>query len=132
VVEAAAAASYDRMWKATFAGHPVLDERKAQRDNRAWFGSMDALLAGAGRADVRAGVMRILAELPKVEAKETEDTLTITSSDFPDGYQETLIVDAQTGIPRRFVGGEPGQEPSVTVSYQIKRVTAATWADAAA
>jgi hypothetical protein len=132
VVKAAAAADYDQMWKATFSGHPVLEQNKLQRDNRAWFGSMDALLAGAGRADVRAGVMKILATMPKVKAAETEDTLTITQTDFSDGYEETLIVDAQTGIPRKFIGGNHGEAPSVTVDYEIKRVTAANWVDAAA
>ncbi len=131
-VKAAAAADYDKMVAATFTGHPVLQEGKAQRDNRVWFGSMDALLAGAGRSDVRAGVMQLLSKLPKVKVTETADTLTITSTDFADGYQETLIVDAQTGVPRQFIGGDVGEKPSVTVDYEIKRVTAANWADAAA
>jgi hypothetical protein len=132
VVKAAAAADYDQMWKATFSGHPVLEQNRMQRDNRAWFGSMDALLAGAGRADVRAGVMQILATMPKVKATRTEDTLTITQTDFSDGYEETLIVDAQSGVPIQFIGGDHGKAPSVTVDYDIKRVTAANWADAAA
>lgn len=132
VVKAAAAADYDEMWKATFAGHPVLEQGKLQRDNRAWMGSMDALLAGAGRADVRAGVMRILATMPKVKATETQDTLTITQTDFSGGYRETLIVDAQTGVPQKFIGGEAGKTPTVVVDYEIKRVKAANWADAAA
>ena len=35
-------------------------------------------------------------------------------------------------MPQKFVGGEPGKEPSVVIDYEIKRVTAANWADAAA
>lgn len=106
--------------------------QKTQDDNRAWFGSMDALLAGAGRADVRAGVMKILSEMPKVKVTETAETLALTQTDFTDGYEETLIIDAKTGVPVKFVGGTHGQEPSVVVDYEIKRVTAANWADAAA
>ena len=37
-------------------------------NNRVWMGSMDALIAGAGRADVRAGVMKLLATIPKVRS----------------------------------------------------------------
>ena len=101
-------------------------------ENRIWFGSTDALLAGAGRKDVRAGVMALLATIDTVNVKETADTLTLTATDYPDGYTETYIVDAKTGVPQRFVGGVAGRTPDVTVTYEIKRVTAANWADAAA
>lgn len=101
-------------------------------DNRVWFGSMDALLAGAGRPDVRAGVMKLLAEMPKVKVTETAETLTLTQTDFSDGYEETLVVDAKTGVPVKFFGGTHGKRPDVVVDYEIKRVTAANWADAAA
>jgi len=104
-------------------------EGKLQQDNRVWFGSMDALLAGAGRPDVRAGVLRLMATLDGVEVREAERdgraTLELANSDFGDGYVETLIVDAGSGVPVGFVGGVPGQEPGVTMTYDVDRVTTA-------
>jgi hypothetical protein len=101
-------------------------------DNHVWTGSMDALIAGAGRKDVRAGVMVLLATIKTVKVTDDGKTLTLTATDYPGGYTENLIVDAETGVPRQFVGGVPGEEPGVTIDYEIKRVTAASWADAAA
>ena len=40
-------------------------------ENRIWFGSTDALLAGAGRKDVRAGVLLLLATIDTVKVTET-------------------------------------------------------------
>ena len=51
-------------------------------------------------------------------------TLEITNTDFSDGYQETLVVDAQTGVIEKMIGGDAGKTPSVTVTYDIKRVDA--------
>jgi hypothetical protein len=45
-----------------------------------------------------------------------EDVISIT---------ETMYLDPQTGVLERMVGGVPGQEPSVVVTYTIRRVTAA-------
>ncbi|MDA0182697.1 hypothetical protein OJ997_20465, partial [Solirubrobacter phytolaccae] len=101
-------------------------------DNHVWVGSMDALLAGAGRKDVRAGVMTLLATIDTVKSTEEGKLLKLTATDFGGGYAENLYVDAETGVPQKFVGGEAGKEPSVTIDYDVKRVTAANWADAAA
>ena len=40
---------------------------------------------------------------------------------FGDGYQEQMIIDADTGVPVTFIGGDPSH-PSVTVTYDVKRV----------
>jgi hypothetical protein len=94
-----------------------------------WSNSLDALVAGAGRPDVRAGVLRLLATIPQVTVTHTTangaDALEVTSRVFPDNYQEQLVVDAATGTPIRFIGGPIGQAPSVTVDYQVTRVTVA-------
>ena len=34
-------------------------------------------------------------------------------------------IDADTGMPIRFIGGDQGQTPSVVVDYQVTRVTTA-------
>ena len=98
-------------------------------DNRVWIGATDALLAGAGRKDVRAGVMTLLATIKTVRVSEGTDgghaVVSLTATDYPDGYEESYIVDATTGIPLKMVGGVAGKPPDVTVTYDIQRVTAA-------
>jgi hypothetical protein len=49
--------------------------------------------------------------------------LELTASVFSDSYQERLYLDAQTGVPLKFVGGTAGHEPSVIVTYDVSRVT---------
>jgi hypothetical protein len=100
-------------------------------DNHVWVGSMDALLAGAGRKDVRAGVMMLLHTIEAVEVSREGDLLHLRNTDFGE-YAENLYIDARTGVPVKFEGGEPGKQPDVVIDYDVKRVTAATWADAAA
>jgi hypothetical protein len=128
-IDAPAEEARMRMVNATYAEDNPLQEGKLQQDNRLWFGSMDALLAGAGRPDVRAGVLQLVATLDKVVVSEgTRDgraTLEIANSDYTDGYVETLIVDAGSGVPVGFTGGVPGEVPGVTMDYDIDRVTTA-------
>ncbi len=94
-------------------------------NNRVWIGCMDALIAGAGRADVRAGVMKLLAMMPEVKVEPGDGVLRLRMTDFPDGYEETLVVDDATGVIREMVGGTHGERPSVVVTYDVRRVTAA-------
>jgi hypothetical protein len=95
--------------------------------NRVWIESMDAIDAGAGKPRIRAGVMRILATLPDVTVAEgVEDgvaTLVLTSGPAESGsaYTEQLTIDAETGVPIKFVGGPTGGAPDTTVEYQISR-----------
>ena len=103
---------------------------------------MDALLAGAGRPEVRSGVLFLLSTMSAVSTEEVtregRKTLALVNTGFPDGageagkangfpggYVETLYVDAETGIPVGFTGGVPGEEPSVTMTYDIDRTTPA-------
>jgi hypothetical protein len=98
-------------------------------DNRIWFSSIDALQAGAGRRDVRAGALRLMASIAAVDVtKKTvagHPALRVRSTDFAGGYEERLLIDATTGVPLRFEGGTTGKPPSVTVTYDVSRVTTA-------
>jgi hypothetical protein len=100
-------------------------------DNYIWGNSLDALIAGSGKPQVRAGVLRILSTLREVTVTSTttggQFTLTLRASApaMPGNYQETLVIGAQTGIPVSFTGGVPGRAPGVTVTYQVTRVTLA-------
>lgn len=99
-------------------------------DNYIWEDSEDALQAGAGNPQVRAGVLRILSTLPGITVTHTEvagqPALAITASgnpDLPANYHETITIDAATGIPISLVGGTNGAAPGVTVTYHVSRVT---------
>ena len=56
-----------------------------------------------------------------------QPTLTLRASGaaLPGNYEETLVIGATTGIPVKATGEVPGQAPSVTVTYQVTRVTLA-------
>jgi hypothetical protein len=76
-------------------------------------------------------VLRILSTLSKVVVTNTttngQPTITLTASApaLPSNYQEAITINASTGIPVSFAGGTPGQTPSVTITYQVSRVTLA-------
>jgi hypothetical protein len=93
-------------------------------DNRVWIGAMDALIAGAGDADVRAGAMNLINTIAGVRVTDHGATLDIRNTEFPDGYAETLTVDARTGVIEKMTGGVPGKTPDVVVDYDVKRVEA--------
>jgi hypothetical protein len=97
-------------------------------DNWVWEDSQDALIAGSGEPQVRAGVLRILATLPDVTVTQGtssgQPTLVLTAgtAELGDGYQEQLTINANTGIPVSANGGTAGQAPAATVSYHVSRV----------
>ncbi|MHB1210395.1 MAG: hypothetical protein ACYC1I_11930 [Acidimicrobiales bacterium] len=105
--------------------------QQASTDNYIWMDSMDALVEGAGNPDVRIGVLRILSTLSEVAVTSTTTngqptiTLTATAPALPSNYQEAITINASTGVPVSFTGGTSGQTPSVTVTYQVSRVTMA-------
>jgi hypothetical protein len=98
-------------------------------DNRVWENAQDALIAGAGNPEVRAGVLKILATLPGVTVTDGtsagQPTLVLTggSDEVGPDYQEQLTINAQTGTPISFVGGPPNGTPATQVSYKVARVT---------
>ncbi len=89
---------------------------------------MNALVAGAGNPQVRAGVVRLLATLPTIAVTDTETngqptlTLAAGAAEMPADYQKALVINANTGIPIELVGGARGGTPDVTITYQVSRV----------
>jgi hypothetical protein len=110
-------------------GEPAADV--SRYDNWVWEDSQDAIIAGSGEPDVRAGVLRILATLPGVTVTNGtsggEPTLVLTAGtpEVGAGYQEQLTIDANTGVPIQFVGGPPNGTPATSVNYKVSRVTMA-------
>jgi hypothetical protein len=107
----------------------IAAHQAASTDNYIWMDSLDAFAAGAGNPQVRAGILRILSTLPEVTVTNTTTsgtpalTVTATAPALPANYQEALTINASSGVPVSFAGGTPGQVPSVTVTYEISRVT---------
>jgi len=109
-----------------------------QIDNYVWENSEDALTAGAGNPQVRAGVLRLVSILPGVTVThgtvDGQPTLTLTAGagelGGPGGaggssYQEATTINAQTGIPLKFTGGPAGGPADTTVTWKLTRVTLA-------
>jgi hypothetical protein len=118
-----------------------------QIDNYVWENSEDALIAGAGNPQVRAGVLRLVSLLPGVNVtRATVDgqpalTLTAGAAELggeetgkPDkanpkgamgpAYQEAITINADTGIPLRIASGTTGKVTG-TVTYAVTRVSLA-------
>jgi hypothetical protein len=107
-----------------------------QIDNYVWENCEDALVAGSGNPQVRAGVLRLVSALPGIAVTHGtvhgQPTLTLTAGAAELGivgtadstYQEAITINADTGIPLGFVGGPPGQ-PATTVTYVVTRVNLA-------
>jgi hypothetical protein len=106
---------------------------KAFTDSWVWSDATDALEAGAGNSQVRAGVLRLLSTVSGVVV--TRDTLegqpTIVVSDVTPGAsgngrsEATITLDASTGVPLKYTDGSVGQAPDSTTTYQVSRVTVA-------
>jgi hypothetical protein len=118
-----------------------------QIDNYVWENSQDALIAGSGNPQVRAGVLRLLSLLPDITitngTANGQPTLTLTAGgaefanpataalkkkvlkdDPGSAYQEALTINADTGVPLKFVGG-PAGHVGTTVNYVVTRVSLA-------
>jgi hypothetical protein len=115
-----------------------------QIDNYVWENCEDALVAGAGNPQVRAGVLRLVSALPGIAVThgtvDGQPTLTLTAGAAEVGfagidkadpkaetgpaYQEAITINADTGIPLGFAGGPAGQV-AVTVTYVVTRVNLA-------
>lgn len=98
-------------------------------DNWVWEDAQDALIAGSGDPEVRAGVLRILATLPGVTVTQStsgnQPTLVLAAGSPEVGYDytEQLTINADTGVPIQFIGGPAGGPPTATVTYEVSRVT---------
>jgi hypothetical protein len=119
-----------------------------QIDNYVWENCEDALVAGSGNPQVRAGVLRLVSALPGITVThgtaDGQPTLTLTAGaaelgyagvskptkanpkGTPTGpaYQEAITINADTGVPLGFVGG-PAGKAAVTVTYVVTRVNLA-------
>ena len=119
-----------------------------QIDNYVWENCEDALVAGSGNPQVRAGVLRLVSALPGITVThgtaDGQPTLTLTAGaaelgyagiskpakanpkGTPTGpaYQEAIIINADTGIPLAFAAGPAGQV-AIAVTYAVTRVNLA-------
>jgi len=106
-------------------------QKQEQIDNFIWMNATDALTAAPGNPQVRAGVLRLMATMPKVEVTQTttagQPTLTLADS-WPlltdPGLVESLVINASTGFPIAMFNRDPGQPLNVTY-YHTSRVTLA-------
>ena len=105
-------------------------------ENYIWENSRLALVAGAGNATVRAGVLRLISALPDITVARTttngQPTITITASGAAAGSpgdnstHERLVIGAFSGIPVSDAGWSAGDpNDSFTTTYQVSRVTLA-------
>jgi hypothetical protein len=113
----------------------------AQIDSYVWSNSEDALIAGAGNPQVRAGVLRLVSLLPNITVThgsvDGQPTLTITQTvtaaeirhaasakakgEQGPAYQDAITVNADTGIPLQIANG-PAGKITLVVSYVVTRV----------
>ncbi|MFC8298661.1 hypothetical protein [Micromonospora orduensis] len=99
-------------------------------DNALWTYSTQALSAGDGNTQVRAGVLRLLSTISGVSVKDStthgKATLTITAGPevFGGEGSEVLTIDAKTGMLVEDVSTVPGL-PQASTTYESSRVTKA-------
>ncbi|MFI6257835.1 hypothetical protein ACIBCL_17285 [Micromonospora zamorensis] len=99
-------------------------------DNALWTYSTQALSAGDGNTQVRAGVLRLLSTISGVSVKNStthgKATLTITASPEVFGGEagEVLTIDATTGMLVKDISTVPGL-PQASTTYESSRVTKA-------
>ncbi|WIM96416.1 hypothetical protein ACTOB_008610 [Actinoplanes oblitus] len=99
-------------------------------DNALWTYSTEALSAGDGNTQVRAGVLRLLSTISAVDVKKstTDDKATLTITAGPEVFGgeggQVLTVDATTGMLVKSVSTVPGL-PQASTTYESSRVTQA-------
>jgi hypothetical protein len=113
----------------------------AQLYNRIWIDCEDALVAGSGNPQVRAGVLRLVSILPGVTVThgtddgqpaltvnagpaEFENSTTTTGDNTQPPFQDAITVNADTGVPLKDVSGPAGGPPTI-VTYTVTRVNLA-------
>jgi hypothetical protein len=112
-----------------------------QIDNYVWENCEDALVAGSGNPQVRAGVLRLVSVLPGITVAhgtvDGQPSLTLTAgaaelghvgtdkanpkADTGPAYQEAITINASTGIPLEIASGPAGKVAG-TVTYVVTRV----------
>jgi Sigma-70, region 4 len=106
---------------------------KAYIDSWVWSDATDALEAGAGNPQVRAGVLRLLSTVSGVVV--THGTLdgqpTLVVGDVTPGLngngtsEGAMTLNASTGVPLKYTDGAVGKTPESTTTYTVSRVTVA-------
>jgi hypothetical protein len=106
---------------------------KAYMDNWVWGDATDALEAGAGNPQVRAGVLRLLSTVSGIVV--THGTLdgqpTLVVGDVTPGLngngtsEGAMTLNASTGIPLKYTDGPVGKTADSTTTYKVSRVTVA-------
>jgi hypothetical protein len=115
-----------------------------QIDNHVWENSEDALVAGSGNPQVRAGVLRLVSMLPDITVThgttDGQPTLTIAAGKAELGtvgvdkadpkietgpaYVEAITINANTGIPLGLASGPAGKIVN-NLTYVVTRVNLA-------
>jgi hypothetical protein len=108
---------------------PTPAQQKEITDNHIWTNAIDALIAAPENPQVRAGVLRIMATMPKVKVTKTttagRPTLTLVDSWSAIGkLVEKLVINADTGHPVASSSSGSDMSPSTTY-YHTSRVTLA-------
>jgi hypothetical protein len=100
-------------------------------NNYVWNDSVDALSAGAGNPQVRAGVLRLLSSIPEVTVVNSrtggQPTLTLTAGPalFGGGTEQVLTISAKTGMPVKSVMTAEPNVPASVDTFKVLRVTLA-------
>jgi len=139
-------AARKKLWAKAMAGERAIYKEKhvkgspppftAQRaregaDNYLWNNSVDALSAGAGNPQVRAGVLRLLSTIsavtvtPSTTAGQPTLTLTAGPEAFGGSGEQILTINARTGMPIKSVVPANGSLPRSVDTFRVYRVTMA-------
>jgi hypothetical protein len=123
------------IWKAKgspLRKHPPTGKRlEALIGNRIWDNGVDAMTAGGGDPQVRAGVLRLLSTVSAVTVKKSttggQDTLTLTAGSalFSGGSPQVLTVDAKTGMPVKSAVKAGDGAPASVSTFKVSRLTLA-------
>ncbi|GAA1849357.1 hypothetical protein [Actinomadura bangladeshensis] len=102
---------------------PTPEQKKAITDNHIWSNAIDTLIAAPKNPQVRAGVLRIMATMPKVKVTKTTTAgqPTLALSDTWAAGSEKLVINANTGQPVALTSSAPNA-PNRTMYYHTTRV----------
>lgn len=102
-----------------------------EADNYLWTHAVDALTAGGGNPQVRAGVLRLISTISGVTVASSttggQPTLTLTAGPevFGGVGSQVLTIAAKTGMPLKSVADAGPGVPTSVETYQVSRVTLA-------
>lgn len=103
------------------------EQKKGITDNHIWSNAIDALIAAPENPQVRAGVLRIMATMPKVKVTKTttagHPTLTLADT-WAGAGTETVVINADTGQPVALTSTLT-DAPTRTIYYHTTRVNLA-------